>query len=76
MFVVTCTVPCILSISGLRRFVSSKVLGYVKLAVNEGGEIVCGEGKDSPLELPNPHTEVGTVLFCLLILMWRWKVCF
>lgn len=48
----------------------------MKLAVNEGGEIVCGEGKDSPLELPNPHTEVGTVLFCLLILMWRWKVCF
>lgn len=35
----------------------AKVLGYVKLAVNEGGEIVCGEGKDSPLELPNPHTE-------------------
>lgn len=35
-----------------------KVLGYVKLAVNEGGEIVCGEGKDSPLELPSPHAEV------------------
>ncbi|RMX43740.1 hypothetical protein pdam_00023694, partial [Pocillopora damicornis] len=51
----------------------AKVLGYVKLAVNEGGEIVCGEGKDSPLELASPHTEVGTVLFCLLILMWRWK---
>ncbi|XP_027046818.1 aldehyde dehydrogenase family 8 member A1-like [Pocillopora damicornis] len=35
----------------------AKVLGYVKLAVNEGGEIVCGEGKDSPLELASPHTE-------------------
>lgn len=35
----------------------AKVLGYVKLAVNEGGEIVCGEGKDPPLNLPSPHTE-------------------
>ena len=35
-----------------------KVLGYVKLAVNEGGEIVYGEGKEPPLELPSPHTEV------------------
>lgn len=35
-----------------------QVLGYVKLAVNEGGEIVCGEGKDPPLNLPSPHTEV------------------
>lgn len=35
-----------------------QVLGYVKLAVNEGGEIVCGEGKDPPLSLPSPHTEV------------------
>ncbi|XP_073252148.1 2-aminomuconic semialdehyde dehydrogenase-like [Porites lutea] len=35
----------------------AKVLGYVKLAVNEGGEIVCGEGKDPPLSLPSPHTE-------------------
>ena len=35
-----------------------KVLGYVKLAVNEGGEIVYGEGKEPPLELPNPHKEV------------------
>ncbi|CAH3158301.1 unnamed protein product [Pocillopora meandrina] len=35
----------------------AKVLGYVKLAVNEGGEIVCGEGKDYPLELPSPHTQ-------------------
>jgi len=35
------------------------VLGYVKLAVNEGGEIACGEGKEPPVELPSPHTEVG-----------------
>lgn len=35
-----------------------KVLGYVKLAVNEGGEIMCGEGKEPPLELPSPHKQV------------------
>ena len=34
------------------------MLGYVKLAVNEGGEIVYGEGKEPSLELPSPHTEV------------------
>lgn len=35
----------------------AKVLGYVKIAVNEGGEIVCGEGKDPPLKLLSPHAE-------------------
>lgn len=35
-----------------------KVLGYVKLAVEEGGTIECGEGKDTPLDIPSPHTEV------------------
>ena len=39
------------------------MLGYVQLAVNEGGEIVCGEGKDSPLELPSPHTEVQEYIY-------------
>lgn len=37
------------------------MLGYVKLAVNEGGEIMCGEGKEPPLELPSHHTQVETV---------------
>ena len=41
-------------------FFTSKVLGYVKLAVEEGGEIVCGEGKDPPLKLSSPHTEVDS----------------
>ena len=30
----------------------------MKLAVDEGGEIVCGEGKDPPLNIPSPHSEV------------------
>ncbi|KAK2560208.1 2-aminomuconic semialdehyde dehydrogenase [Acropora cervicornis] len=33
------------------------VLGYIKLAVEEGGTIECGEGKDTPLDIPSPHTE-------------------
>ncbi|XP_015772461.1 PREDICTED: aldehyde dehydrogenase family 8 member A1-like [Acropora digitifera] len=35
----------------------TKVLGYVKLAVEEGGTIECGEGKDTPLDIPSPYTE-------------------
>lgn len=35
-----------------------KVLGYVKLAVEEGGTIECGEGKDIPLDIPSPYTKV------------------
>lgn len=35
----------------------AKVLGYVKLAVEEGGTIECGEGKDTPLDIPSPFTE-------------------
>ena len=36
-----------------------KVLGYVKLAVEEGGTIECGEGKDTPPDIPSPYTEVN-----------------
>ena len=39
-----------------------KVLGYVKLAFDEGGTIMCGEGKDTSLNLPSPHTEVNVSL--------------
>ncbi|XP_044181171.1 2-aminomuconic semialdehyde dehydrogenase-like isoform X1 [Acropora millepora] len=35
----------------------AKVLGYVKLAVEEGGTIECGEGKDTPLDIPSPFAE-------------------
>lgn len=35
----------------------AKVLGYVKLAVEEGGTIECGEGKDTPPDIPSPFTE-------------------
>lgn len=34
-----------------------KVRGYVKLAVEEGGEILCGEGKNKPLDLPKENAK-------------------
>lgn len=51
------------------------MLGYVKLAVEEGGEIVCGEGKDAPLKLSSPHTEVHVYNSTLCPdLDFRWRL--
>ena len=36
--------------------------GYVKLAVEEGGTILCGEGKDGPLDLKDENKNVSNVM--------------
>lgn len=43
-----------------------KVLGYVKLAVEEGGTIECGEGKDTPPDIPSPFTEVHKIITLIM----------
>ena len=43
---------------GLFCVSSKQVKGYVNLATQEGGTIVCGEGKDQPPDLPEDYRQV------------------
>ena len=36
----------------------SKVKSYVNLVEEEGGTVLCGEGKDEPLDLPEKNRSV------------------
>ena len=50
--------------------VSLQVKGYVQLAVDEGGTIHCGHGKDGPLELPSELSEVSLGNHAISSLIW------
>ena len=55
----------------------AKVTGYVKLAKQEGGTIACGEGVDSPIQLPDKNKAVrvryGDGNDCGLMMSCVWR---